>query len=63
MSKNAVLGPLICRLAGGERRDMHFQVALTSEHVAYLVEFRSTSSEIRGRKERKKKKNLSLIHI
>ena len=35
---------------------MHFQTTLTSDHVANMVEFRSASSEIRGRKKKEERK-------
>ena len=38
--------------------DMRFQIALTPEHVADLLEFRSASLEIRRRKKEKKKESV-----
>jgi len=40
--------------------DMHFQIALTPEHVAGLVEFRSASSGVADENRRKKKERMAV---
>jgi len=35
---------------------MHFQITLTSDHVANMVEFRSASSQISWRKKERRRK-------
>jgi len=51
-SKKVVFEPPICRGGIPQILDMRFQISLISDHVADFVEFRSASSEIRGRKKK-----------
>jgi len=43
--ENRWFGSLICREGIPKILDVHLQIALTAEHVAVLIAFRSVSSE------------------
>ena len=55
-----VFGPTICRGGDTPDLDMRFQTALTRP-CGRMVEFRSVSLEIRGRKERRRNKEKSAV--